>query len=166
MTWEQWQEMLATKTHPRRLMTLEEMANPAVFMASDKTSGMTGTTGNLTMGSLDDQRPSDRGFAKRTMMSALTGKTTVVVRLAVTWARIAGEFAETGTPVAAVAQGRPVLAEQAATSASIRSEVADTADATVASESAGPVRAGAPHPDPATTDSGHPLTAAALQRLP
>jgi NAD(P)-dependent dehydrogenase (short-subunit alcohol dehydrogenase family) len=54
MTWEQWQETLASKTHPRRLMTLEEMANTAVFMASDKASGMTGTTVNLTMGSLDD----------------------------------------------------------------------------------------------------------------
>jgi NAD(P)-dependent dehydrogenase (short-subunit alcohol dehydrogenase family) len=54
MTWEQWQGMLASRTHPRRLMTLEEMANVAVFMASDKASGMTGTTVNLTMGSLDD----------------------------------------------------------------------------------------------------------------
>jgi NAD(P)-dependent dehydrogenase (short-subunit alcohol dehydrogenase family) len=54
MTWEQWQESLASRTHPRRLMTLEEMANVAVFMASDKASGMTGTTVNLTMGSLDD----------------------------------------------------------------------------------------------------------------
>ena len=54
MTWEQWQEFLARRTHPRRLMTLEEMANVAVFMASDKASGMTGTTVNLTMGSLDD----------------------------------------------------------------------------------------------------------------
>jgi enoyl-[acyl-carrier-protein] reductase (NADH) len=54
MTWEQWQEFLASRTHPRRLMTLKEMANMAVFMASDKASGMTGTTVNLTMGSLDD----------------------------------------------------------------------------------------------------------------
>jgi NAD(P)-dependent dehydrogenase (short-subunit alcohol dehydrogenase family) len=54
MTWEQWQEMLASKTHARRLMTLAEMANVAVFIASDKASGMTGTTVNLTMGSLDD----------------------------------------------------------------------------------------------------------------
>jgi NAD(P)-dependent dehydrogenase (short-subunit alcohol dehydrogenase family) len=54
MTWEQWQEMLASRTHPRRLMTLEEMADVAVFMASDKASGMTGTIVNLTMGSLDD----------------------------------------------------------------------------------------------------------------
>jgi NAD(P)-dependent dehydrogenase (short-subunit alcohol dehydrogenase family) len=54
MTWEQWQESLANRTHPRRLMTLAEMANVAVFMASDMASGMTGTTVNLTMGSLDD----------------------------------------------------------------------------------------------------------------
>jgi NAD(P)-dependent dehydrogenase (short-subunit alcohol dehydrogenase family) len=54
MTWEQWQVMLANRTHPRRLMTLEEMANAAVFFASDKASGMTATTVNLTMGSLDD----------------------------------------------------------------------------------------------------------------
>jgi NAD(P)-dependent dehydrogenase (short-subunit alcohol dehydrogenase family) len=54
MTWEEWQEALASKTHPRRLMTTEEMANVAAFMASDLASGMTGTTVNLTMGSLDD----------------------------------------------------------------------------------------------------------------
>jgi NAD(P)-dependent dehydrogenase (short-subunit alcohol dehydrogenase family) len=55
MTWEQWQESgLASRTHTRRLMTLEEMANMAVFMASNKASGMTGTTVNLSMGTLDD----------------------------------------------------------------------------------------------------------------
>jgi NAD(P)-dependent dehydrogenase (short-subunit alcohol dehydrogenase family) len=54
MTWEQWQEVLAGRTHPRRPSTLEETANMAVFMASDQASGMTGTTVNLTMGSLDD----------------------------------------------------------------------------------------------------------------
>jgi NAD(P)-dependent dehydrogenase (short-subunit alcohol dehydrogenase family) len=54
MTWEQWQESLASRTHPRRLMTLAEMADVAVFMASDRASGMTGTTVNLTMGTLDD----------------------------------------------------------------------------------------------------------------
>ena len=54
MTWEQFQDLLASRTHPGRLMTLEEMANVAAFMASDKASGMTGTTVNLTMGSLDD----------------------------------------------------------------------------------------------------------------
>jgi enoyl-[acyl-carrier-protein] reductase (NADH) len=54
MTWEQWQELLASRTHPRRLMTLAEMADVAVFVASDRASGMTGTIVNLTMGSLDD----------------------------------------------------------------------------------------------------------------
>jgi len=54
LTWEQWQDMLASRTHARRLMTLAEMTNVAVFMASDKASAMTGTTVNLTMGRLDD----------------------------------------------------------------------------------------------------------------
>jgi NAD(P)-dependent dehydrogenase (short-subunit alcohol dehydrogenase family) len=54
ITWEQFQESLASRTHARRLMTLVEMANVAAFMASDRASGMTGTTINLTMGSLDD----------------------------------------------------------------------------------------------------------------
>jgi NAD(P)-dependent dehydrogenase (short-subunit alcohol dehydrogenase family) len=54
MTWEQWQEFLASRTHSRRLMSLEETAHMAAFMASDRASGMTGTTVNLTMGSLDD----------------------------------------------------------------------------------------------------------------
>jgi NAD(P)-dependent dehydrogenase (short-subunit alcohol dehydrogenase family) len=53
-TWEQFQELVASTNHARRGMTLEEMANMAVFMASDKASGMTGTTVNLSMGSLDD----------------------------------------------------------------------------------------------------------------
>jgi enoyl-[acyl-carrier-protein] reductase (NADH) len=50
MTWDQFQGILASKTHARLLMTLAEMANVAVFMASDQASGMTGTTVNLTMG--------------------------------------------------------------------------------------------------------------------
>jgi NAD(P)-dependent dehydrogenase (short-subunit alcohol dehydrogenase family) len=54
ITWEQFQAYLAGSTHPRRVMTLEEVANMAVFMASDRASGMTGTTVNLTMGSVDD----------------------------------------------------------------------------------------------------------------
>jgi NAD(P)-dependent dehydrogenase (short-subunit alcohol dehydrogenase family) len=54
MTWEEWQEMLASRNHARRLMSLEELANVAVFMASDKAGGMTGTIVNLTMGSVDD----------------------------------------------------------------------------------------------------------------
>ena len=54
MSWEQFQEYLAGTTHPRRVMTLAEVANAAVFVASDRASGLTGTTVNLTMGSLDD----------------------------------------------------------------------------------------------------------------
>ena len=54
ITWEQFQGYLASTTHPRRVMRIDEVANMAVFMASDKASGMTGTTVNLTMGSLDD----------------------------------------------------------------------------------------------------------------
>jgi NAD(P)-dependent dehydrogenase (short-subunit alcohol dehydrogenase family) len=54
MTWEQFQESLAGRTHTRRLSTLEEMANAAAFLASERASGLTGTTVNLTMGSLDD----------------------------------------------------------------------------------------------------------------
>jgi len=54
MSWEQFQGYLAGSTHPGRVMTLAEMANVAAFVASDNASGMTGTTVNLTMGSLDD----------------------------------------------------------------------------------------------------------------
>ncbi|HEX5620534.1 MAG TPA: SDR family oxidoreductase [Solirubrobacteraceae bacterium] len=54
MTWDQWQEQLASRTHARRLMTLDEMANAAAFLASDKASGFTGTIVNLTLGSNDD----------------------------------------------------------------------------------------------------------------
>ena len=54
MTWEEFQELLASRTHTHRLSMLAEVANMAVLMASDKASGMTGTTVNLTMGSLDD----------------------------------------------------------------------------------------------------------------
>jgi NAD(P)-dependent dehydrogenase (short-subunit alcohol dehydrogenase family) len=54
MTWEQWQEAQASRTHTRRLSTLAELADAAAFVASDRASGMTGTTVNLSMGVLDD----------------------------------------------------------------------------------------------------------------
>jgi NAD(P)-dependent dehydrogenase (short-subunit alcohol dehydrogenase family) len=54
MTWEQLTGYLAGSNHSRRVMTLDEVANMAAFMASDKASGVTGTTVNLTMGSLND----------------------------------------------------------------------------------------------------------------
>jgi 3-oxoacyl-[acyl-carrier protein] reductase len=41
-------------TAPGRLPTLEEIANAAVFMASDRASAMTGTIPNLTCGSITD----------------------------------------------------------------------------------------------------------------
>ncbi len=54
LSWDQFHEMIAGKNHRRRLLTLEELANVAVFMASDKASGLTGSIVNLSMGSLDD----------------------------------------------------------------------------------------------------------------
>ena len=54
ITWEQFHESIAGRTHTHRLTTLAEMVNMAVFMASDRASGMTGTVVNLSMGSLDD----------------------------------------------------------------------------------------------------------------
>jgi enoyl-[acyl-carrier-protein] reductase (NADH) len=54
ITWEQFQESLASRTHTRRLSTLADLANVAVLMASDTASGITGTIVNLSMGSLDD----------------------------------------------------------------------------------------------------------------
>lgn len=54
MSWEQFGGFLASTTHPRRVTVLEEVGNMAVFMASDKASGMTGTAVNMTLGALDD----------------------------------------------------------------------------------------------------------------
>jgi NAD(P)-dependent dehydrogenase (short-subunit alcohol dehydrogenase family) len=54
MTYEQFKELAASKTHTRRLSTLQELGNTAAFLASDNASGMTGTIANLSMGTLDD----------------------------------------------------------------------------------------------------------------
>jgi NAD(P)-dependent dehydrogenase (short-subunit alcohol dehydrogenase family) len=54
MSWEQFQAFLANWSHPKRVMTLQEVANAAVFVASDKASGLMGTTLNLTMGGVPD----------------------------------------------------------------------------------------------------------------
>jgi len=54
LTWDQFTAYLANRPHTKRVMTLAELANAAVFVASDKASGITGTTVNLTMGALDD----------------------------------------------------------------------------------------------------------------
>ena len=66
-------------------------------------------------------------------MTDLSGRTTVVVGASRGLGRgIAGAFAEADAPVVAVARTGPALAELATTSANIRTEVADAADATVA----------------------------------
>jgi NAD(P)-dependent dehydrogenase (short-subunit alcohol dehydrogenase family) len=54
MTSEQFHDLIASRTHTRRLTTIAEMTNVAVFMASDQASSMTGTVVNMSMGSLDD----------------------------------------------------------------------------------------------------------------
>src|SRR5262249_1597190 len=70
---------------------------------------------------------------RRTIMTDLRGKTTMVVGASRGLGRgIARAFAEAGAPVVAVARTGPALAELASTSANIRTEVADAADATVA----------------------------------
>jgi NAD(P)-dependent dehydrogenase (short-subunit alcohol dehydrogenase family) len=52
VTWEQFTGYLAGMTHPKRAMTLAEMAHVAAFVASDKASGMMATV-NLSMGTMD-----------------------------------------------------------------------------------------------------------------
>jgi len=66
-------------------------------------------------------------------MSDLSGRTTLVVGASRGLGRgIARAFAEAGAAVVAVARSGPALAELAATSANIRTEVADAAEETVA----------------------------------
>jgi NAD(P)-dependent dehydrogenase (short-subunit alcohol dehydrogenase family) len=50
----EYQARLESMTHLRRLTTLAELANVAVFMASDQASAMTGTVANLTGGAIVD----------------------------------------------------------------------------------------------------------------
>jgi len=54
MNWEQFTGFLASTTHSRRTMLLEEVANMAAFLASDGASSITGTTVNMTLGALHD----------------------------------------------------------------------------------------------------------------
>jgi NAD(P)-dependent dehydrogenase (short-subunit alcohol dehydrogenase family) len=54
MTWEQFQNYLASWGHARRNMRLDEVTAAAVFLASDRASAMTGTTLNLTLGGVAD----------------------------------------------------------------------------------------------------------------
>jgi NAD(P)-dependent dehydrogenase (short-subunit alcohol dehydrogenase family) len=51
---EQFQGFVEGMTHRKRSTTLAEVASAAVFLASDKGSGMTGTVANLTGGMIVD----------------------------------------------------------------------------------------------------------------
>ena len=51
---EQFLAFIESMTHRKRSSTLAEVANAAVFLASDKASGMTGTVANLTGGMIVD----------------------------------------------------------------------------------------------------------------
>jgi NAD(P)-dependent dehydrogenase (short-subunit alcohol dehydrogenase family) len=51
---EQFLAFIEGMTHRKRLSTLVEVTNAAVFLASDKASGMTGTVANLTGGMIVD----------------------------------------------------------------------------------------------------------------
>lgn len=52
MTWEQFAAYLAGNTHPKRALTLAELAEVAAFVASDRASGVMATV-NLSMGTMD-----------------------------------------------------------------------------------------------------------------
>ena len=54
ITREQFQKMIEGRTHLKRLPTLQEMAEVAAFMASDRASAMTGTIVNMSMGVIAD----------------------------------------------------------------------------------------------------------------
>lgn len=54
ITWQQFHDVIASKNHRRRLLSLAELAEAAVFLASDQASGLTGTMLNLSLGMLDD----------------------------------------------------------------------------------------------------------------
>ena len=49
-TWEQFNSAIASNTHRKKLTTLKELTDAAVFAASDEGSAITGTTFNLTAG--------------------------------------------------------------------------------------------------------------------
>jgi NAD(P)-dependent dehydrogenase (short-subunit alcohol dehydrogenase family) len=51
---EQFRALIEGMTHRKRSSTLAEVANAAVFLASDQASGMTGTVANLTGGMIVD----------------------------------------------------------------------------------------------------------------
>ncbi len=54
ITPKQFQELLESRSHTRRSTTLAQLTDAAVFMVSDRASGMTGTVVNLTGGEVID----------------------------------------------------------------------------------------------------------------
>lgn len=54
LPYEQFEAFLAGNTHRKSAMRVEELANVAAFAASDRASGMSGTTVNLSIGALAD----------------------------------------------------------------------------------------------------------------
>jgi len=54
ITPKQFQELLESRSHTRRSTTLEQLTGAAVFLASDRGGGMTGTVANLTGGEVVD----------------------------------------------------------------------------------------------------------------
>jgi NAD(P)-dependent dehydrogenase (short-subunit alcohol dehydrogenase family) len=54
ITPEQFHNLIAERTHPRRLPTLKELAEVASFVASDKASAMTATMVNMSLGAIPD----------------------------------------------------------------------------------------------------------------
>jgi enoyl-[acyl-carrier-protein] reductase (NADH) len=54
MPTEQFRSIVEAGTHTKRSTTLQELGNAAVFLASDMSSGMTGTVANLTGGIIAD----------------------------------------------------------------------------------------------------------------
>jgi NAD(P)-dependent dehydrogenase (short-subunit alcohol dehydrogenase family) len=54
VTREQFQYMVAERTHRKRLPTLQEMAEVVAFIASDRVSGIAGTIANMSLGAIPD----------------------------------------------------------------------------------------------------------------
>ena len=54
ITPKQFQELLESRSHTRRSTTLAQLTDAAVFLASDRAGGMTGTVANLTGGEVVD----------------------------------------------------------------------------------------------------------------
>src|SRR6266550_2099297 len=54
VTREQFQELIAERTHRRRLPTLQELAEVTAFVASDRANAMTATMVNMSLGAIPD----------------------------------------------------------------------------------------------------------------